>query len=46
MPDVKEFLNPKSTLTPGVAGVIAMLVANSMWVAFGLRQAWTARASR
>ncbi len=44
MPDVKEFLNPKSALTPGVAGAIAMLVANSLWVTFGLRQAWTALA--
>jgi hypothetical protein len=44
MPDVKEFLNPKSTLTPGVAGAIAMLAANSLWVTFGLPQAWTALA--
>ena len=44
MADIKEFLNPKSTLTPGIAGAVAMLAANSLWVAFGLPQAWTALA--
>lgn len=44
MPDVKEFMNPKSTLTPGIAGAIAMLAANTLWVTFGLPQAWTALA--
>src|SRR5215813_3799615 len=44
MADVKEFLNPKSTITPGVAGSIAMLAANGLWVGFALPQAWTALA--
>ena len=42
MTDVKEFLNPKATLTPGIAGSLAMVAANGMWVGFGLPQAWTA----
>src|SRR2546428_13703323 len=42
MADVKEFLNPKSMLPPGVAGAVAMMIANSLWVAFGLPQAWAA----
>jgi hypothetical protein len=44
MPDVKDFLNPKSTLTPGIAGSVAMVAGNSLWVGFGLPQAWTALA--
>jgi hypothetical protein len=39
--DIKEFVNPKSMLTPGVAGAVVMAIANSLWVTFGLPQAWT-----
>lgn len=38
--DVKEFLNSKSMLTPGVAGLIAMLATNALHVQFGLPQNW------
>lgn len=44
MVDIKEFLNPKATLTPGFAGGVVMAIANSLWVAFELPQAWTALA--
>ena len=38
---MKEFVNPKSMLTPGVAGGIAMLIANSLWLQFSLEPRWT-----
>ena len=38
---VKDFLNPKSMLTPGVAGSITMMIGNTMWVQFGLEPKWT-----
>lgn len=31
-----EFLNPKSMLTPGVAGAVTMLITNTLTVQFGL----------
>lgn len=42
MADIKEFLNPKSMLTPGLAGGITMMIANSLWVQFALPQKWSA----
>ena len=38
---VDEFLNPKAMLTPGIAGAVTMLIANALWVAFGLPPRWT-----
>ena len=38
---VEEFLQPKAMLTPGIAGGITMLIANALWVAFGLPPRWT-----
>jgi hypothetical protein len=43
MPDdaaIKDFLNPKSMLTPGIAGGITMLIGNTLWVQFGLQPKW------
>jgi hypothetical protein len=42
--EVREFLHPKSMLTPGIAGGIAMMIANTLGVAFGLPRAWAALA--
>lgn len=39
---VNDFLNPRSMLTPGVAGSIVMVIANTLWVEFMLPQKWTA----
>ncbi len=38
---VEEFLQPKAMLTPGIAGGVTMLIANALWVAFGLPPRWT-----
>ncbi len=38
---VEEFLQPKSMLTPGIAGGVTMLIANTLWVAFSLPPRWT-----
>ncbi|WP_028373658.1 hypothetical protein [Legionella lansingensis] len=38
----KDFLNPRSMLTPGVAGSVVMVIANTMWVEFMIPQKWTA----
>ena len=38
---VDEFLQPKAMLTPGIAGGITMLIANTLWVAFSLPPRWT-----
>jgi hypothetical protein len=40
--DVKEFLNAKSMLTPGVAGLIAMLITNALQTQFGIPGKWVA----
>jgi hypothetical protein len=40
--DVKEFLNAKSMLTPGVAGLIAMLITNALHTQFGMPSRWIA----
>jgi uncharacterized membrane protein YkvI len=37
-----EFLNSKSMLTPGVAGAMVMLIANSLGQQFDLPLRWTA----
>jgi hypothetical protein len=42
MAEMKEFLNPKSMLTPGVAGAVTMLISNTLWFQFELPQKWTA----
>jgi len=42
--DVKEFLNAKSMLTPGVAGLVAMLITNSLHAQFGMPSRWIALA--
>ena len=38
---IEEFLQPKSMLTPGIAGAVTMLIANTLWVAFGFPPRWT-----
>ena len=42
--DVKEFLNAKSMLTPGVAGLVAMLITNALHAQFGMPGRWIALA--
>ena len=37
-----DFLNPRSMLTPGIAGSVVMVIANTLWVEFMLPQRWTA----
>jgi hypothetical protein len=37
-----DFLNPKSMLTPGIAGGITMLITGTLWCQFGLPQKWSA----
>jgi len=39
--DVKDFLNPKSILTPGIAGGISMVISNTLWMNFGLTPRWS-----
>jgi hypothetical protein len=36
-----EFLNPKSMLTPGVAGGVVMLVTNTLAAQFSFARNWT-----
>ncbi len=38
----KDFLNPRSMLTPGVAGSIVMVIANTLWIEFMIPQKWSA----
>lgn len=40
--EVKEFMNPKSMLTPGIAGTLVMGITNTLWLQFGLPQKWSA----
>lgn len=42
MSKVKDFLNPNSMLTPGIAGSITMMIANALWVNFALPPKYTA----
>ena len=44
MLEVNDFLNPKSMLTPGLAGGLTMVISTTLWVHFGLPQKWTALA--
>jgi hypothetical protein len=44
MPELNEFLNPRSMLTPGLAGGLTMVISGTLWVHFGLPQKWTALA--
>lgn len=37
-----DFLNPRSMLTPGIAGSVVMVIANTLWVEFMVPQKWTA----
>src|SRR5262245_43231308 len=37
----KDFLNPNSMLTPGIAGTITMTISNTLWVQFGLQPSLT-----
>jgi hypothetical protein len=37
---LNEFLNPKSMVTPGVAGALTMAITNSLFVNFGGSRAW------
>lgn len=39
---MERFLNPRSMLTPGVAGSVVMVIANTMWIEFMIPQKWTA----
>ena len=38
---IDEFLNPKSMLTPGMAGAVTMMIANTLWVQFGCTPKWS-----
>lgn len=40
----QDFLNPKSMLTPGIAGGIVMMISNTLLVQFALPARWTALA--
>jgi len=44
MAHIDEFLNPKSMLTPGAAGSLTMLIANTLWFTFSLPQRYSALA--
>lgn len=37
-----DFLNPRSMLTPGIAGSVVMVIANTLWIEFSLPQKWSA----
>jgi len=39
-----EFLNPKSMLTPGLAGGLTMLISSTLWDQFGWDSRFTALA--
>src|SRR5437764_11061784 len=38
----QDFLNPKSMITPGIAGGIVMMISNTLLVQFDLPARWTA----
>ena len=42
MSEIKDFLNPNSMLTPGIAGGITMMITNSLWVNFDFPPKYTA----
>lgn len=39
---LNEFLNPKSMITPAIAGGLVMTIANTLWVQFSIPTKWTA----
>jgi len=39
---IDDFLNPKSMLTPAVAGSIIMLISNTLWLQFSISPKWSA----
>ncbi len=39
---LNEFLNPKSMLTPGLAGGFTMVISSTLWVQFGWETRYTA----
>ena len=41
--EMNDFLNPKSMLTPGIAGSLIMAITNILWIEFVLPQKWVAR---
>jgi hypothetical protein len=41
MPEQNEFLNPKSMITPGIAGGLTMLITNALGSQFDLPGSWT-----
>ena len=42
MADVKDFLNPSGTLTPGIAGGLAIAISLPLAINFGMSVKWTA----
>src|SRR6476646_5419079 len=40
MPNVDEFLNPKSMLAPGIAGATTMAITNAVAANFDLSRPW------
>lgn len=44
MPDIKEFLNPTSMLTPGIAGGLTVSISMPLVFAFGLKFKWVSLA--
>lgn len=45
MNGMDDWLNPKSMLTPGIAGGITMMVATTLWCHFDVEPKWTGLAS-
>ena len=39
---INEFLNPKSMVTPSIAGGLIMVIANTLWITFTIPQKWSA----
>ncbi len=42
MSEIKDFLNPNSMLTSGIAGGITMMITNALWVHFAFIPKYTA----
>lgn len=38
---LNDFLNPRSMLTPGVAGMVIMGISNTLWVSFSIPKTWS-----
>lgn len=41
MEKIKDFLNPESMITPGIAGGITMMISNALWVQFSIEPRYT-----